>query len=210
MSLNELYKKFNYPSKNKLYLIAKKEGIKTTQKEIDEFLKKQSVSQIYKRKGAKAGGHIVAFHPDERYQMDLIDLTNFRTQNIGNGWILLLVDIFTRQVYGYPMKDKTEKNIQIVLKQFLDKHEPNILISDNESGFKSKQTQKLIDEHDVEHDMVEPQDHKALGVIDRAVQTIKNAIFKYMRDENTAKYINQLESIIEAYNETRCNDKRKH
>ena len=48
--------------------------------------------------------------------------------------------------------------------------------------------------------MLEPNDHKALGIIDRAIQTIKNVIYKYMKQENTTSYYKTLPFIIEAYN----------
>ena len=200
--MEALYKKFNYPGKQKFYQLAKKQGLKVTLKEIDDFLNKQHVSQVFSKKIVQKPGHIVAFNPDERVQMDLIDMTKFEKKNKGYGWIFLLVDIFTRKAYAYMMKNKTEGNIEDILKQFFAKHKPEVVISDNESGFKSKVVQKLMDKNEVYHSMVQPQDHKALGVIDRCVQTVKNAIYKYMKDEGTTKYIDELPRIIESYNET--------
>jgi hypothetical protein len=62
--------------------------------------------------------------------------------------------------------------------------------------------QKLFEKHDSKNFMVEPNDHKALGMIDRAVQTIKNVIYKYMKQENTTSYFKELPKIIGAYNNT--------
>ena len=200
--MEALYKKFNYPGKQKFYQLAKKEGLKVTLKDIDEFLNKQHVSQVFSKKVVQKPGHIVAFNPDERIEMDLIDMTKFDKKNKGYGWIFLLVDIFTRKAYAYMMKNKTEGNIEDILTQFFEKHKPDVIISDNESGFKSKIVQKLMDKNEVYHSMVEPQDHKALGVVDRCVQSVKNAIYKHMKGEGTTKYIDELPRIIEAYNDT--------
>ena len=136
--MEALYKKFNYPGKQKFYQLAKKEGLKVTLKDIDEFLNKQHVSQVFSKKVVQKPGHIVAFNPDERIEMDLIDMTKFDKKNKGYGWIFLLVDIFTRKAYAYMMKNKTEGNIEDILTQFFEKHKPDVIISDNESGFKSK------------------------------------------------------------------------
>ena len=200
--MEALYKKFNYPGKQKFYQLAKKQGLKITLKQIEEFLNKQHVAQVYSKKIVQKPGHIVAFNPDERVEMDLIDMTKFERQNKGYGWIFLLVDIFTRRAYAYMMKKKTETNIEEILKQFFTKHKPEVVISDNEAGFKSKVVQKLMDKNEIYHSMVEPQDHKALAVVDRCVQTVKNAIYKYMKGEGTSKYIDELPTIIQSYNET--------
>ena len=134
--------------------------------------------------------------------MDLIDMSKFIHQNRGFCWIFILLDVFTRRMYCYAMKNKTEHSILNVLEQFLKSYHPDIIISDNEAGFRSKIVQRLLDENEIAHSMVEPQDHKALGIVDRACRTLKNAIYKYMNNENTATYINELPRIVEAYNAT--------
>lgn len=200
--MEEIYKKYNYPGQKKLYQLSKKAGLKLTLKQVDEFLKKQNVSQIFSKKVVQKPGHIVAFNPDERVQMDLIDMSNWSKKNKGYNWIFLFVDIFTRKTYAYLMKNKTENSIETTLNTFFKTHKPDVIVSDNETGFTSKLIEKIMNKNNVYHDTVEPQDHKALGVIDRAVQSIKNAIFKHMKDDNTATYINILPDIIEGYNET--------
>lgn len=199
--MEDLYRKYNYPGAGKLYKLAQREGIKTTHKKIKEFLSKQHVSQVFRQDKPKRG-FIVAFNPNERVQMDLIDMTKFSQKNKGFSWIFLIVDVFTRKVIAYPMKKKDIENIEDVLMEYFDEHHPDVVTSDNESAFKSRIVQKLMLENEVHHSMVDVGDHKALGVIDRAVQTIKNSIYKYMKDANTTKYVDELPRIVEAYNDT--------
>lgn len=200
--IKTIWKKYNYPSKSKLLALVKREGTKATMKDIEKFLNKQNTQQIFSKKVRQKPGHIVSFQPDSRFQMDLVDMSNFATKNKGYKWIMMMVDIFNRKLYAYLMKNKTEENILAVLNKFFDEHQPDIIMSDNESGFKAKSVQKLMDKQQTDNIMVEPNDHKALGVIDRAIQTIKNAIYKYMKEENTTTYVDELEKIIDAYNDT--------
>lgn len=202
MNIQEVWKKYNYPGKNKLIALAKREGVKATSKEIDEFLNKQHTQQVFSKKVKQKPGHIVSFQPDSRFQMDLIDMSNYSMKNKGYHWIMLLVDIFNRKLTAYLIKDKTESSVLKVLNQFFKDHHPDIIMSDKESGFKARKVQELMNANQTDNNMVEPNDHKALGVIDRAVQTIKNTIHKYMTEENTTKYYDELPSIIEAYNNT--------
>lgn len=202
MDIQEVYKKYNYPSKQKLYALTKLEGVKATLKEVQQFLDKQNAQQIFSRKIKQKAGHIVSFQPDERFQMDLVDMSNFSMKNQGYNWILMLVDVFNRKIYAYLLPNKNKESIFKALTQFFEKHHPEIITSDNDTGFKSDMIKKLMEKNETINHMVEPNDHKALGVVDRAIQTIKNVIYKYMKQENTTSYSKELARIIKAYNDT--------
>lgn len=202
MDIQEVYKKYNYPSKQKLYALTKLEGVKATLKEVQQFLDKQNAQQIFSRKIKQKAGHIVSFQPDERFQMDLVDMSNFSMKNQGYNWILMLVDVFNRKIYAYLLPNKNKESIFKALTQFFEKHHPEIITSDNDTGFKSDMIKKLMEKNETVNHMVEPNDHKALGIVDRAIQTIKNVIYKYMKQENTTSYSKELARIIKAYNDT--------
>ena len=202
MDIQEVYKKYNYPSKQKLYALTKLEGVKATLKEVQQFLDKQNAQQIFSRKIKQKAGHIVSFQPDERFQMDLVDMSNFSMKNQGYNWILMLVDVFNRKIYAYLLPNKNKESIFKALTQFFEKHHPEIITSDNDTGFKSEIIKKLMEKNETINHMVEPNDHKALGIVDRAIQTIKNVIYKYMKQENTTSYSKELARIIKAYNDT--------
>ena len=203
MNLEQLYKKYNYVGISKLNALAKKEGVKTTMKEIKEFIEKQHIAQVHSTtKNKKKRGYIVSFFPFERFQADLIDMSRYGPHNNGYNWIFLFIDIFTRKIYAWAMKKKTADDIDEVLREFLKKHVPETLTTDNESGFMDKKTQKILDEKSINHNTAEIGDHKALGVIDRAVKTIKMSITKYIEAEKTKKWKDKLGEIIEAYNDT--------
>ena len=178
MDIQEVYRKYNYPSKQKLYALTKLEGVKATLKEVQQFLDKQNAQQIFSRKIKQKAGHIVSFQPDERFQMDLVDMSNFSMKNQGYNWILMLVDVFNRKLYAYLLPNKNTESIFKALTQFFEKHHPEIITSDNDTGFKSDMIRKLMEKNETINHMVEPNDHKALGIVDRAIQTIKNVIYK--------------------------------
>jgi len=200
--IKKVWKKYNYPSKVKLVALMKKEGIKAATKEIEIFLNKQNTQQVFSKKIRQKPGHLVSFKPDSRYQMDLIDMSKFSIKNHGYKWIMALIDIFNRKLFVYLMKNKTEQNILEVLNKFFEDHQPDIIMSDNESGFKAKSVQRLMNTQETDNIMVEPNDHKALGIIDRAIQTLKNSLYKFMKEENTTHYIKELQRIVAAYNDT--------
>ena len=201
MNLQQLYDNYNYAGASKLYLLAKRNNIKTNMTEIANFLKKQKVNQIYNEPPVRHG-HIIAMFPFERVQMDLIDMSKFHMKNHGYNWILQLIDIFSRKIFVYLLKSKNIEDIKEPLENFLSKYNVFNIISDNESGFKSSDIQELLSDYGCEHQMVEVGNHNALGVIDRSISTIKQKIYQFMKNNNSTKYSDSLDKIISAYNDT--------
>jgi hypothetical protein len=201
MDLQKLYDNYNYAGASKLYLLAKRNNIKTNMTEITNFLKKQKVNQIYNAPPIRHG-HIIALFPFERVQMDLVDMSKFHMKNHGYNWILQLIDIFSRKIFVYLLKSKNIEDVKISLNNFLSQYNVYNIISDNESSFKSSEIQDVLNDYGCSHQMVEVGNHNALGVIDRSISTIKQKIYQFMKNNNTTKYSDNLDKIISAYNDT--------
>ena len=201
MDIKKYYEKYNFPNKNKFRSILKKEGVSISTKDLDSFLKKQEVNQIY-NEPVKLRGHTVSFEYLDRIEMDILNMENYATQNKGYAYILLIIDIFTRKAWAYLMKKRDEENVKRVLEEFVNKYHPHIIISDNEKSFLSKDTQEFLGKKHIKHITAEPTDHKALGVIDRVSKTIKIILTKHMHNKHTTKYYTFLPEIIANYNST--------
>jgi hypothetical protein len=115
---------------------------------------------------------------------------------------MLIIDIFSRKLWAYAIKNRNQESISAVLQQYIDKYHPHIIISDNESSFISNATQKLFKTHSIHHVTAEPGDHKALGIVDAVSKTIKVKLYKYMKYHDTSKWKTSLETIIDQYNST--------
>jgi hypothetical protein len=199
--LLEIFEKFHYPGRVKFGEILKKLGIKASTREINEFVEKQPINQVFNEK-RKVEGHIVSFEYMDRVQMDIIDLSKYKNTNGNISYILLVIDIFSRKLWGYAMKTKGIESVEKALNLFIKDNPPNIIISDNESSFMSAPIKTLFKTNNIKHITCEPGDHKVLGVIDRVCRTIKVNIIKYMTQNDTTKYIPHLKEIIDSYNDT--------
>lgn len=199
--LKTLYKQYNYIGVDKFIKILKKEGVTMKANDVREFIKSQSSNQVY-NEPTKQPGHIVAFQPFDKVQMDILNMFDFKGSNKNNAYILLIIDIFTRHLTAYSIKNKSVESVKAALDQYFTKYHPTVIISDNEKSFSSKEIQKLFDKEEVISDMVPKGDHKALGIIDRVTRTIKEALYKYMDDNDTSHYIDELGRIIHSYNNT--------
>ena len=94
-----LYRKYNRPGAQKLLLLAKSEGLQVTSKEIKEFLASRSEEQQLKetKNTKQSQGHIVSYNPFNRLQLDIFVLKKYESSNKGYGYILCIMDIFSRK-----------------------------------------------------------------------------------------------------------------
>ena len=108
--IGKIYKAFNYHSSvPKLLKLVKSNGINATSKDIQTFLNKRvAVQQTKIIKQKKSGeGKIISFKAFDLLQIDIYVLLKYAKQNKGYGYILAIVDVFTRKCFCYPIKNKT-------------------------------------------------------------------------------------------------------
>ena len=114
--LRALARKIGNPGEAKLYTAARKRGIPVTRSQIKQYLAQRPERQIF-RPLPRSSGATAAEAIDDRWQMDLIE---FRTSpSKGFKYILVLIEIFSRQVWAEPVKDKTPDAVASVLRRLL-------------------------------------------------------------------------------------------
>jgi len=199
--IKEEYEKFGYPSPYKLFKIMKKEHPNIKLNNIIEVVEGEKPYQLHKKTKTKVYAHMVAFRENQIWLADLLDMSNYSRDNHGFKWILLVIDVFTRQAYAQPMKSKESENSLSAFKKIIgEKGKPEKLITDNGSEFTNREFQKFLSNSNVFHETNEPQYHPTLGMIDRLCRTIKEKIFKYFTDKNETNWVDHLQNIINAYN----------
>ena len=119
MDLEKYYKKYNFPASSTFVKQLQNEGIKTTKKEIDEFIGTRVEQQktVINNERKRTLGRIVAYRPLSIIQMDIYVMAKYVTGNKGYKYILCMIDVFTRKVWAYKMK----KKIMIMYKHLLKK-----------------------------------------------------------------------------------------
>jgi hypothetical protein len=197
--MEELYKKYYYPSENKFYQILKEHNISVTHKEVKDFISKQNVSQIHKPVlNIKSNLlSIVAFSENEDWQIDLLDYSKYKKSNKNYSWILIAVDVFSRKAYAQPCQKKTPSDI---LNAFLEmKVKPKIVTHDDGKEYKGVFNQYLEKEGIINR-VINSKFHHTLGIVDRFSRTLKNIIEKDFTYNNSVNWINNLQKIINVYN----------
>lgn len=201
--MNELYREFNYPSANQFYKIVRDNGIKATLKEIKDFISQQAVQQLHKpvRQIKSKMKHITASAPNEIFQIDLLDYQKYSRFNKGFNWILICVDIFTRQAQALPILTKHSANAAEAFEKMILDVKPHVVFSDDGNEWRGK-FQEVLEKNNIIHQVKDYGDHNSLGIIDRFSQTVKRMIAKFMTANDTKRWIDQLPKIIKIYNNT--------
>ena len=104
--LRALAKKLENPGQEKLYLAARKRQIPVTRNQIKQFLSTRGEKQIF-RPLPQSTGQTGTEGLGERWQMDLIQFTTAPSK-VGRQtyrWILVLIEIFSRQIWAQPITD---------------------------------------------------------------------------------------------------------
>jgi hypothetical protein len=103
----------NYPSLNKLTKLVQKASPEITKTQVQQFLTHDTTTQLMKTQPKqKALGHIVAFSPNECWQMDIFDMSRYHLSNEGYKFMLTCIDVFSRKAYAQPMKSKTVDEVE--------------------------------------------------------------------------------------------------
>ena len=205
LTIEKYFKIYKYPNLERLYGYLKNDNVSVTKKQVKEFLSNQASKQITQQKKIfkKDGGHIIAFAPDELWQIDIFYLPKYYKTNKGYKYIFCAIDVFTRYAFCIPLKNKDNIDIINALKTVFKTIYPQKIISDSDSVFTSKEFQKVLTEYDVIHDTVPINDHASLGIIDRFARTLKQRITDLFLGSGINNWINDFDDIMNDYNDSK-------
>jgi hypothetical protein len=185
MNLEDYHKKYNFPASSTFLKLLKNEELKYAKDEVDKFTKGKSEQQqtTIKTEKRKDVGKLVAYYPLSLIQMDIFDLAEYYKENQGYKYILCIVDVYSRKVWTYKMKNKDNINVFESFQQFIKesnikKYKPTRIMSDHDSTFTSNQFKEILDKYGIIQNLNIKDDHHALGLIDSFARTFKKDIHK--------------------------------
>lgn len=137
----------------------------------------------------------------EQVQADLIDVGQMQNDNEGTRFLLLLIDIFTKYIWVYPLKNKSAVEMETTLRQWVEQDvgiRPEKLLTDQGTEFTNGRVQRLLRESNIEW-------QPALGtmkaaVAERANKTFQILLYKHLTENETLKYMDVLQDLVKTYN----------
>lgn len=168
---------------------------------LDRFIHRNDVYSKFKpiRRRFKRRKTIV-HGPFSTYQMDLSDYRAIRHSNRNYGWILFIIDAFSRYGYCIPLKYKTAEETHSALeKWFLSlNHIPRFIYSDEGKEFTNKAVKQLFKSRGVSHYILKGE-HKA-AIVERFQRTIKTNLEMFLYKNKTKNWLSAIDQIVKNYN----------
>ena len=132
--------------------------------------------------------------------MDLSDFRSIRHSNRNIGWLLFIIDGFSRFGYCIPLRHKTARETHDVLeKWFLSlNHLPKFMYSDEGKEFTNSSVQQLFKKRGVVHYILKGV-HKA-AMVERFQRTVKTNLEMYFYKHKTKNWISVIDKIVGNYN----------
>ena len=167
------YGEDGFMSATNLYKDAKQEDDSITYACVKEWLSKQSSIQTFTKR--KLFNSYVADHPLQQVAVDLADYSKSTEHNDGYAYIFMAIDYFTKFIVAYPLKTKQGVDLApALIKTINDLGKFETLTSDTEGGTNTAEFIRVLNQYKIRH----IQSSTPIGMIERAIKTIKDLIHK--------------------------------
>ena len=207
--LEEIYTDIQNPagfsSEEKLYREAKSVIKNVSRDDVKQFLSSQrshtlhgNIPRCYKRRPIMVSG------PGVILGSDLIDFgKQLSDNNDGFRYGLLLIDIFSRKIKIYLIRDKSNKTVAEKLDVFFEniKHTYKHFFSDSGGEYLGRHTFKIFEKYKITPYQTQNKLSKC-AIAERCIRTIKTRLYKILTAGNTMKYLKYIPIIEETYNLT--------
>ncbi len=167
-------------------------------KEILEHCEAYNLHREYKK--PRAYNPFYVHSRREQVQADLIDIASLAEWNEGTRFLLLLIDIFTKKVWVYPLKNKRAVSMVEAMTSWLDSLDvaPRQLGTDRGLEFSNRLVQRLLAGKRVE--WLPLGGSMKAAVAERANKSLQLLVYKYMSAKETVKYLDELQNLVDTYN----------
>ena len=144
---------------------------------------------------------VFAKNVDDIWAMDLVEMQPFAKFNNGVKYILMLIDVFSKYGWAVPLKTKTGITVADALTRLFKKQSPPAMLwSDKGKEFYNKHVGEVLRKNNIK--LYSTENEEKASVVERWNRTIKTSMWKYFSANNTKKYIDILDKLVDKYNNT--------
>lgn len=193
-----------FSSAEKLHRILRKAGYKISLNKIRNWLNTQHVYAIHKRRLNKFSRNpIIAQYPDHNWQADILFLDEISTFNDNKRCILVCIDVISRFAWVEPMRSKKGKDTAKAFLSILNRAHPRLpekLQTDKGTEFYNEHFKKVLNQFGIK--LYSTESDKKAAIAERCIKEIKKLIYRFMTANQTNRFIDQLQAIVDSYNKT--------
>lgn len=173
-----------------------------SRKSVKEWLQSQDTYTLHKpvRKVFPRNKYVV-YSINELWQADLNDMRGIAKYNEGYNYILTVIDVFSKKAYARALKNKTANHVKAAFSSIFSKsgNKPHALQTDKGTEFTAREIRDFFKDNGITYFTTKNPDVKA-SVVERFNRTLKTKMWRYLTFKNTYTYIDVLDSLVDAYN----------
>ena len=196
----------SYGGVNALLRRARVEDSSATKEDVAKFLRKQDGYTMHRRvvRRFKRRSYKVS-EPNRIVQADLADMQLLAKHNDGYRFILVVIDAFSRVLYVRALKNKTAQSLRAAFEDLfaneLRDAKLKFIHTDAGTEFMNRPLRELLAKRDIQLMHSDNAETKA-AMAERVIRTIKHRIYSYFTQKNTFKWIDVLDAVCAAYNDS--------
>jgi transposase InsO family protein len=191
---------------NRLWTRVRELGHKKISKEqIKKYLEKTDTYTLHRphRLNYPRSKTIVS-HIDKQWQADLIEFRDIASHNNGYKYVLAVIDCFSKYAWVVPIKNKDGVTVEKAFKHIFENAAPRIperLQTDQGLEFYNSHVKGLLEKHSIT--LFSTYSDTKAAIVERFNRTIKTRIQHYFTAHNTRRYVDVLDDIVHAYNNSK-------
>jgi transposase InsO family protein len=186
------------------YIKQKHPEFKGSQRALLDWLKHQESWQLSQRPKQHKSVAPLAITKPGYAQADLAIMTSYKDR--GFEAFLVVVDGFTKKIWGRPLRTQSEKTAVAAMTDILNsmpKGKISVIQTDRGSHFKQRFT-SLLEERGIKHILAKARTPTSQAFVERiGVQNVKKILFQGMRERGDKKWAEYLPKAIQHLNDLR-------
>lgn len=137
------------------------------------------------------------------YEADLADFQKIAGENDQNRYLLCVIDGFSKMAAVEPLRDKGANAVSLALKNALDKLGPtDTLRTDKGMEFRCSKVADLLKDRNITHLLAQNEETKC-ALVERFIRILKERLYRFFTHFGKERYIDHLQEIVSAYNNTK-------
>ena len=171
-----------------------------SRKQIEKILKKSYSYSKHKETKKPTTNPYFVYSKHQQFQIDLIEVISLSKYNRGVKYLLTCIDVFTKKAFVRACMTKRSDEILNAFKSILDEagEYPKTILSDKGAEIKNRKFAKFCKDNGIKQIFPENEVHAA--VVERFNKTLQIIMYKYMTQNETLTYIDNLQHFVESYN----------
>lgn len=138
------------------------------------------------------------------WQADLADMQRLRRWNRGFGYLLVCIDILSRQLYVEAVRSKRSADMITAFKAVFKRcgYMPWHVMTDAGKEFTARSVQEYFKEHEIQQHCMHTSPLWHAGMAERANRTIKERLYRYFTHRGERCWLRAIQPIVRAINAT--------